>query len=97
MDLNELQLQVRKWRSARECLLMEESVVVEHAAMVIAEEAGEVLACFSKDQMENLPEELADVVIAAADVANLTGVDLSKAIRMKMQKLETRVGLRHKE
>ncbi len=90
MNLSELQQQVREWRRTRE------SSRLENAVMVIAEEAGEVLACVSKDQRENLPEELADVAIAVADVANLAGVDLSEAIRRKMQKLETRSGLRHR-
>jgi len=97
MDLSELQQRVQTWRWSRERLNVDlDLCAIEHAAMVIAEEAGEVLACISKSEKEHLPEELADVVIAVADVANLVHVNLEQEIQKKLDKLEARTGLRHR-
>jgi len=92
MNFRELKHRVTIWRISR----AEERQQIWQTAMIIAEEAAEVLECFSKGRRDKLPEELADVVIAAVDLANVMGVDLEGAIERKLEKLESRPGLRHK-
>jgi len=92
MNFRELKHRVTIWRISR----AEERQQIWQTAMIIAEEAAEVLECFSKGRRDRLAEELADVVIAAVDLANVMGVNLEEAIERKMDVLEQRPGLRHK-
>jgi len=92
MNFRELKQRVTIWRISR----AEERQQIWQTAMIIAEEAAEVLECFSKGRRDRLAEELADVVIAAVDLANVMGVNLEEAIERKMEVLEQRPGLRHK-
>ena len=92
MNFRELKQRVTIWRISR----AEERQPVWAAAMVVAEEAAEVLECFSKGRRDRLAEELADVVIAAVDLANVMGVNLEEAIERKMEVLENRPGLRNR-
>jgi len=92
MNFRELKQRVTIWRISR----AEERQQIWQTAMIIAEEAAEVLECFSKGERGRLAEELADVVIAAVDLSNVMGVDLEEAIERKMEVLEQRPGLRHR-
>jgi len=92
MDLTELKHRLMIWRISR----AKERQQVWQTAMVVAEEAAEVLECFSKGERGRLAEELADVVIAAVDLANVMGVDLEEAIARKLDDLDQRPGLRHR-
>lgn len=47
----------------------------------------------SRDTVEHLAEELADVVICASILANHEGIDLEKAIRDKFNATSDKIGL----
>lgn len=67
----------------------------KNLSMALAAEAGELMEHFLWDRSEasrdracseDVADELADIVIYAIEFANVTGIDLSEAIRRKMQK-----------
>ncbi len=70
----------------------------KNLSMALAAEAGELMEHFlwadaeasyetaaSEAKRGKIKDELADVVIYALEFANVTGIDLSEAIRVKMQ------------
>jgi NTP pyrophosphatase (non-canonical NTP hydrolase) len=62
-------------------------------AASIALEAGEVLECFQwteHGEPEEVGAELADVVLYAAQLANVMGIDLGSAVRQKLELNESR-------
>jgi NTP pyrophosphatase (non-canonical NTP hydrolase) len=67
----------------------------KNLSMALAAEAGELLEHFlwetpegshERATAEEVADELADIVIYAIEFANMTGIDLSSAIRSKMRK-----------
>jgi NTP pyrophosphatase (non-canonical NTP hydrolase) len=67
----------------------------KNLSMALAAEAAELMEHFLWDtpeasveraKNEEVADELADIVIYAIEFANITGIDLSKAIESKMEK-----------
>jgi NTP pyrophosphatase (non-canonical NTP hydrolase) len=67
----------------------------KNLAMALAAEAGELMEHFlwetteashEKAARDEVADELADIVIYAIEFANITGIDLATAIRVKMEK-----------
>ena len=67
----------------------------KNLSMALAAEAAELMEHFLWDssegsvkraQSEEVADELADIVIYALEFANMTGIDLSRAIAVKMEK-----------
>ncbi len=63
-------------------------------AMSLAIEAGELLECFQwgppAEGDDRVADELADVVLYAAQLANVAGVDLAEAVGGKLARNATR-------
>ena len=53
---------------------------LEGTYMWFAEEVGELTRALRRDDRENLEEEFADVLAWLVSLANLTGIDMEKAI-----------------
>ena len=51
---------------------------------LITSEVGEAVEAARKDDMDNLGEELADIVIRVGDLAGVLDISLSNKIQMKM-------------
>ena len=74
---------------------------------ILTEEVGEVARIISRqygeqsfkdsDKDKDLADELADVLFVIICLANQTGVDLTQAMRMNLEKKTKRDHLRHKE
>jgi NTP pyrophosphatase (non-canonical NTP hydrolase) len=56
---------------------------VDGTFMWLMEEVGELASGLRKNDRENLLEEFADVLAWLATIANVAGIDLSEAVRMK--------------
>lgn len=56
---------------------------VDGTFMWLMEEVGELATALRTRDMENLHEEFADVLAWLTTIANVAGVDLSRAIQMK--------------
>jgi len=73
---------------------------------ILTEEVGEVARIISRkygeqsfkksDEKVNLADELADVLFVLICLANQTGVDLSQALKMNLDKKTERDSQRHK-
>ena len=74
---------------------------------ILTEEVGEVARIISRqygeqsfkesDKDKDLADELADVLFVIICLANQTGVDLTQALKMNMEKKTKRDSQRHKE
>lgn len=73
---------------------------------VLAEETGEVARqmsrlygdqSFKEGEAPNLADELADVMWVVAAIANQTGVDLTEALRLNIEKKTARDRFRHRK
>lgn len=64
---------------------------------LIHSELSEALEAHRKNDMENLEEELADVIIRVADLCGYLGIDLEVAIAAKMAYNKQRPRLHGKE
>lgn len=62
--------------------------------MWFVEEVGELATALHNDDKDNLSEEFADVLAWLCTLANINGVDLQKAVRLKY--LSTDAPLGHK-
>lgn len=78
VSLSDFQQLIRK-------MYFEKDVVrgVEGTFMWLMEEIGELSAALRENDSENLSEEFADVLAWLATIANVSGVDLSKAVEAK--------------
>ncbi len=64
-----------------------------HLAMSMAIEVGELLECFQwgpAEQLEAVAAEIADVVLYAAQLANVLNIDLAQATAEKLRLNEAR-------
>ena len=64
---------------------------------LIVHEVGEALDGFRLNDMKNVGEELADIVIRTADVAAILNIDLEKEIIKKIEKNKSRGKLHGKK
>lgn len=58
-------------------------------ALSLSVEAAELLECFQwgpEADADHVAEELADVVLYAAQLANVAGIDLAEAVRAKLER-----------
>lgn len=90
MDLNNIQNSIneiakdKKWYSEKS----NRPQKPRNLAISISLEAAELLECFqwSDDaKIEQVEDELADIVIFAAQLSNVMKIDLSKAVERKLQ------------
>ncbi|MBE3576064.1 MAG: nucleotide pyrophosphohydrolase [Firmicutes bacterium] len=58
--------------------------------MLVVTEASEAMQAYKKKQDDEIPEELADIVIRVLDMAEGYGYDIEAAIAAKMQKNKAR-------
>lgn len=63
---------------------------VPAALMLITTEVAEAMEAFRKNDFANFQEELADIIIRTAGLANGLGIDLGAAVLAKMEKNRTR-------
>lgn len=88
MTLFELQSRVREmalakgWHNAKD---LTPDWIAARLALVHGE-VSEAVECVRKSKMDELPEELADVVIRVLCVASALGIDLEAAVAKKMEK-----------
>ena len=92
MTLRELQMLTHLWRETRY-----PGTSLEHRALKVGEEAGEVQRCVTRaaegrsgGTLANLRQEVADLVIAACGVASGAGFDLSDALRDRLAEITSR-------
>jgi len=89
VTLRELQTQTHLWREAKY-----PGTSLEHRALKVGEEAGEVQRCVTRaaegrsgGTPADLRREVADLVIAACGVASGAGFDLSDALRDRLAEI----------
>jgi NTP pyrophosphatase (non-canonical NTP hydrolase) len=73
-------------------ILMEE---VGELSRILVRKYGEQSTKASDKNMDNLPDEMADVLWVLLCLANQTGVDLSEAMQKNFEKKNTRDSTRH--
>jgi len=61
-----------------------------HTLMLVVSEAGECCDAYRKDQKDKIGEELADIMIRVADLAEANGIDIQDEIIRKMEFNKTR-------
>jgi NTP pyrophosphatase (non-canonical NTP hydrolase) len=64
---------------------------------LIAHEVGELADGFRLDDMDNVGEELADILLRCGDLAGILGIDLEKSVISKIEKNKTRGKLHGKK
>lgn len=63
---------------------------------LIVSEVGEAIKAVQKNDLSNMGEELADIIIRTLDVANRMGIDVDQAIEAKQQYNESRPAMHGK-
>ena len=90
MDLNDIKDSIndiakdKKWYSEES----NKPQTPRNLAISITLEAAELLECFQwsdEAEIEQVKDELADIVIFAAQLSNIMKIDLSKAVERKLQ------------
>ena len=90
MDLNDIKISIneiakdKKWYSEKS----NKPQTPRNLAISISLEAAELLECFQwsdDSEIEQVEDELADIIIFAAQLSNVMKIDLSKAVARKLQ------------
>lgn len=102
MTIKELQNTVDEWITSYGVRYFDEMT----NTAVLMEEVGEVARIMSRrygeqsekesDKNKDLGDELADVLFVLTCIANQTGIDLSEAVRLNLEKKTNRDKDRHK-
>lgn len=92
MTVRDIQTTTHLWRETRY-----PGTSLEHRALKVGEEAGEVQRCVTRaaegrsgGSLADLSREVADLVIAACGVASGAGFDLSDALRDRFAEITSR-------
>jgi NTP pyrophosphatase (non-canonical NTP hydrolase) len=67
-----------------------ETLIIPAKLMLVVSEVVEAMEADRKNDMENMGEELADIIIRVADLAGRLGIDLDVEIEKKMAFNRTR-------
>ena len=87
-QLNTLAMEIGKWRERKGFETSADNVPEKLA--LIHSEVSEALEADRSGNAENFAEELADTIIRILDLSNALGIDITGAVRWKMEKNEGR-------